>query len=194
MISRIDHVSIAVKDIEKAIHFFKNILGAKQGVGDNDPEMQYSWRILSLGDLSRLELINPTDPGSFLGNFLKRHPSGGVHHITLQTQNLQDALKVLDHNNIPYFGYRDMGDNWKEVFIHPKNAFGVLIQIAEFNPDQYLDATQKLNGGKKWEVKKTADGALLFISHPGGGKAAIELNQIQIKSLIEDLEKNLTEK
>jgi len=188
MISRIDHVSIAVKDINQGLHFFQDIFGAIQGVGESDPEMKYNWRIFSFGDLSRLELLYPTGPGSFLDNFFKKHPSGGIHHITLQTPDIQKTVKTLDEYNIPYFGYRDMGDSWKEVFIHPKNAFGVLIQIAQFNPDDYLHRSVKLRPGKKWEVTKKEDGTFLSVSHPGGGKAVIELNRSQIRSLIKDLE------
>ncbi len=188
MISRIDHVSIAVKDINRALHFFQNILGAAEGAGESDPDMKYNWRIFSLGDLSRLELLNPTGQGSFLDNFFKKHPSGAVHHLTLQTPDIQEAVSNLDHHGIPYFGYRATGETWKEVFIHPKDAFGVLIQIAEFDPDDYLNPELKLPAGKEWELEKRKDGALFSLRHPGGGKACVELSRSQIKSLIQDLE------
>ena len=70
MISRIDHVSIAVKDQEKAEHFFRDILGAIAGAGAGDPATKFFWQIFSLGDLSRLEIISPTGEGSFLDGFL----------------------------------------------------------------------------------------------------------------------------
>jgi hypothetical protein len=54
------------------------------GAGAADEEMKYHWQIYSLGDMSRLELLHPTGPGSFLDGFLKER-EGGVHHITLQT-------------------------------------------------------------------------------------------------------------
>lgn len=46
--------------------------------------------------------------------------------------------KSLDDNGIPYFGYREMGNHWREIFIHPKHAFGVLFQIAEMVPDDWI--------------------------------------------------------
>ena len=49
MISRIDHVSIAVKDYEKALGFFQNILGAIPGVGVEDKDMKFIWQLFSLG-------------------------------------------------------------------------------------------------------------------------------------------------
>jgi hypothetical protein len=71
MISRIDHVSIAVKNQKEAEHFFHDIIGAIAGVGMADPASKFFWQILSLGDLSRLEIISPKEEGSFLDGFLK---------------------------------------------------------------------------------------------------------------------------
>lgn len=192
MISRIDHISIAVKDYEKARHFFQNIFGAICGATDKDNDMKYHWQIFSLGDLSRLELINPTDSGSFLDKFFKKRRYGGLHHITLQTPNINNAKKILKDNNIPYFGYFEYehGDVWKEIFIHPKDAFGVLIQIAEFNSDDWLNKSLVLPKNKKWEVRKKEDSCRLTFAHPGGGKVDLELTKKDVKKLISDLEQS----
>jgi len=188
MISRIDHVSLAVKNPEKAMSFFQNILGAVPGASATDPRMKYRWQILSLGDLSRIEILNPTGVGSFLDGFLK-NKNGGVHHITLQTPDIQDAIKQLDKHGIPYFGYNEYKDAyWKEIFIHPKHAFGVLIQISEFEADDWLAQSQKFPEGQKWSLEKSNDGGVLSISHPGGGKAKLELSKAEIRQLIRELE------
>ena len=71
MISRIDHISIAVKNYEKARFFFQDILGAVPGAGANNHDNQFFWQIFSLGDLSRFELIYPTGPDGLLKKFLK---------------------------------------------------------------------------------------------------------------------------
>ena len=77
------------------------------------------WQIFSLGDLSRLEIISPTGEGSFLDGFLK-DKEGGVHHITLQTPDLREAMANLDKQGIPFFGYNEYpGGVWKGIFIHP---------------------------------------------------------------------------
>ncbi|MCK5195690.1 MAG: VOC family protein [Desulfobulbaceae bacterium] len=188
MILRIDHISIAVKDYEKALHFFQNIFGAIPGASAKEREMKYRWQFFSFGDLSRLELIHPTGEGSFLDNFLKKHKNGGFHHISLQTPDIQKAIQTLEDNNIPYFGYNEDGDIWKEIFIHPKDAFGVLIQIAEFNPDDWLNKSVVFPKGRKWEVNKNKKGCTLSFAHPGGGKVNIELSEAEVKQLINDLE------
>jgi methylmalonyl-CoA/ethylmalonyl-CoA epimerase len=188
MISRIDHVSMAVREevYDKAAHFFRDILGAIPGVGFDDTGMNFFWHIYSLGDLSRLELMKPSGKGSFLDNFLQ-DKEGGVHHITLETPDINKAKDILDENNIPYFGFHEMGDVWKELFIHPKHAFGVLIQIAEFNPDDWIDHSVKFPPGEKFSVTKRDDGCILTLAHPGGGKAEIALTEDEAKALFEEL-------
>jgi methylmalonyl-CoA/ethylmalonyl-CoA epimerase len=188
MISRIDHISIAVKDYSKALYFFKDILGAVLGAGARNNDMKYHWQIFSFGDLSRLELITPLEKKTFLTKFLKKNENGGLHHISLQTPDIQNAIGRLEDHNIPYFGYNEYGDFWKEIFIHPKDAFGVLIQIAEFSPDDWLDKSLVFPKGQKWAVIKNNEGCTLNLAHPGGGKVKLKLNRSEIKNLIKDLE------
>jgi methylmalonyl-CoA/ethylmalonyl-CoA epimerase len=189
MISRIDHISIAVKDYPKALHFFKDILGAVLGAGERNNDMKYHWQIFSFGDLSRLELITPLEDKTFLSKFLKKNKNGGLHHISLQTPDIQHAIRKLENHNVPYFGYNEYGDFWKEIFIHPKDAFGVLIQIAEFDPDDWLDKSLVFPRGQKWAIIKNNDGCTLNLAHPGGGKVKLKLNRSEIKNLISDLKK-----
>ena len=191
MISRIDHVSLAVRDPEKAYRFFTTILGAVPGASATDLTTKYRWQIMSLGDLSRIEILNPTGQGSFLDNFLKTK-DGGVHHITMQTPNIRDAMKQLDDHGVPYFGYYEyVGAYWKEIFIHPKHAFGVLIQISEFKADDWLAESEKFPPDQKYSVEKTDNGCALRFAHPGGGKADIRLTSEEMRQLIRDLENNV---
>ena len=188
MISRIDHVSIAVKDQDKAEHFFREVLGAVEGTSAADPQTRFFWKLFSLGDLSRLEIISPTGKGSFLDNFLK-DKEAGVHHITLQTPDIRNAMSHLEEQGVPFFGYNEYpGGIWKEIFIHPRHAFGVLIQIAEFNSDDWLSDQVKFPAGTKWHVEKTKTGAAITFAHPGGGKVSLELDHqelAQLKAAIE---------
>ena len=191
MISRIDHVSIAVRDHEKAVHFFRDILGAIEGTRGPNHTMKFFWQVFSLGDLSRLEIISPTDKGSFLDSFLKRK-AAGVHHITLQAPDLSKAMEHLKKHSIPFFGHNEYpGGIWKEIFIHPRHAFGVLIQIAEFKPDDWISDSVKFPAGKKWELDRTDKGVCVTFAHPGGGKFSTELERDEIKQLMKGLEEIL---
>ena len=170
MILRIDHISIAVNDFDKAKHFFETIFGVISGAAEEDPQMKYFWNIFSMGDLSRLELMRTTGEGSFLDNFLASRKEGGVHHISLETDDIKIFRDHLEAHHIPYFGYKDDHKDWKELFIHPKDAFGVLIQVEEMrDPNDYLPESVKPDPNKRWSVKKAEDGAVLSLAHPGGG-------------------------
>ncbi len=187
MISRIDHLSIAVTDYEKAQRFFQDILGAVEGASDEHEELQFFWQLFSLGDLSRIELISPTGPQSFLHPFLDGR-QGGVHHLTLETPDLYKAMEDLKSRGIPYFGYHEYpGGIWKEIYIHPRDAFGVLIQIAEFRPDDFLSEQVKLPAGRRWKVEKKAGGCALVLSHPGGGVVKVELDEQEARALLAEL-------
>ena len=93
----------------------------------------------------------------------------------------------MDKSAIPTFGFNAYGDWWKELFIHPRDAFGVLIQIAEFNADDFLDDSVKVPADRKWEVSHTKTGCRLTIAHPGGGKAALDLNHGEAAALGHEL-------
>jgi methylmalonyl-CoA/ethylmalonyl-CoA epimerase len=187
MILRIDHVSIAVRDEGRARHFFEAVMGAVAGAGADDESMKYRWQVFSLGDLSRLELIHPTAAGSFLDGFLKNR-EGGVHHITLQTADIRQTRSLLEEKGIPFFGFKEHDNFWKELFIHPRDAFGVLLQIAEFHADDFLDESVKFSENRKWEVLPTDGGCSLTISHPGGGKATIDLSAGEAAALAKQLD------
>lgn len=187
MIDRIDHVAIAVKDYAKALDFFTRIFGAIPGSNARDDAKRYFWQNFSLGDLSRIEILTPTDAGSFLDKFLHNR-EGGVHHITLQTPDIAKAMEILEAHGIPYFGYKKYPDGvWKELFIHPKDAFGVLIQIAEFRADDWLAECVRMPEGSRFRVEKTPQGYQLLIAHPGGGKAIIDLGKEELRELINSL-------
>ena len=188
-ILRIDHVSLAVNNYEAAVEFFTNILGATpQSQGTEGGNLEYFWHIFALGDLSRFEIIKKTvEKGSFLDNFLESKKDGGIHHITLQTPDIEMTKKALDDNRIPYFGYRDTGNNWKEIFIHPKHAFGILLQIAEFRPDDWIAPSNKMPEGQKWAFSKKNENYSLTFAHPGGSKVSFNLDKEEIKELIHGL-------
>lgn len=191
MISRIDHVSIAVRNQEKAERFFRDVLGAIAGAGMEDPASKFFWQIFSLGDLSRLEIISPTGKGSFLDGFLDGR-EGGVHHVTLQTPDLRRAMTHLETHGIPFFGHNEYpGGVWKEIFIHPRDAFGVLIQIAEFRAADWLSDRVNFPPEIRWRVEKTGRGASLELAHPGGGKVALDLNPEEVKNLAAALKETL---
>lgn len=186
MILRIDHVSIAVKDYDKAEKFFIDLLELIPGASGRDERSGFMWQIFSAGDLSRFEIIAPLKQNSFLNRFLS-DKEGGVHHITFQVQDIKRTADYLKIKGIPFFGYNDKYPDWKELFIHPRDAFGLLIQFAEFNASDWLSAEQNICSGKKWLIAVKNNKAVIEIQHPGGGKVENELTASEIDMLIAEL-------
>lgn len=183
---RIDHVALAVRDYAAARAFFEKVFGALPGVGAPDRRLGFRWQVFSLGDLSRLELITPLAAKSFLEGFLEAR-EGGLHHITFHTDDIHAAKAHLDRCKVPYFGFSEADPSWKELFIHPRDAFGVLIQVAAFDPDAFLGPEARLGPDKRWTLAATTGGCRLKLAHPGGGSVALDLSPNEIEALIADL-------
>jgi methylmalonyl-CoA/ethylmalonyl-CoA epimerase len=192
IISRIDHVSIAVRDYENARVFFEKVFGGVSVASMEDSNLKYIWHIFTLGDMSRLELITPSGEESFLKNFLSKK-DGGVHHITMETPDIQEVKRHLKENNIPYFGFNEIPELWSELFIHPKDAFGALIQIMQLGPKYHLVEPIKRPQGKRWKITANEDGYELRLHHPGGAELKLSLTEEEVKDLVNDLEGALGE-
>ncbi len=184
MLERIDHISLAMRDIESAKKFFCDVLGFVPCAASVLEELRYLGQVFSAGDLTRIEMITPTGKGSFLDKFLAERE--GVHHICFQSLDIARVKEYLDEKDIPTFGYHATGD-WKELFIHPRDAFGVLIQIAEFKPEEFLVEPLRFPEGVKWETIPSPDGVTLTTAHPGGGKSRLELTKDEARRLGEEL-------
>jgi len=192
MISRIDHVSIAVRDYETARRLFENVMGAVSGASAEDSNLEYFWHIFTVGDMSRLELITPSGENSFLKNFLKER-DGGVHHITLETPDIHKARKHLEENGVPFFGFSDIPELWSELYIHPKDAFGVLIQIMQPGSQYHTIEPVRYPQGKRVKIKANENGCELSIHHPGGVELKLALDREEATNLARDLKQALGE-
>jgi methylmalonyl-CoA/ethylmalonyl-CoA epimerase len=82
------------------------------------------------GSDTRLELIAPAGDDSFIARFLGQKGST-VHHLTFEVTDIREAARVLREYGIEPFGYREDAEWARELFIHPRDAGGVLIQLFE---------------------------------------------------------------
>lgn len=138
MIKRIDHVAIAVKDLERAKHFFIDILGGKELFSYPFMPQKFRWTTIELGESCFIELLDSLEDGGFVHRFLEGKGEG-MNHITIQVDDIRQMRDHLADSEVETFGFSESIPGWKEMFIHPKNAFGTLIQFAEFNPLDWIN-------------------------------------------------------
>ena len=130
MITRIDHIGIAVESIESALAFYQNGLGMQLEDVEEVEEQGVKVAFLPAGD-SALELLEPLNAESNMRKHLEKRGEG-IHHICLEVDDLQKAL-----DNLSEQGYRLIdekprkGAHGQVAFVHPKSAHGVLIELVE---------------------------------------------------------------
>lgn len=197
MIRRIDHIAIAVRDLAKAKSFFLDALGGRELYCAPFPAQSFRWTTIELGTSCLLELIDPIEEEGFLHRFIEKRGEG-PHHITIQVNDIQETHRVLEQSGIPTFGLAESLPGWKEFFVHPKDAFGVLIQFAEFDPldwiepgyipEAYREFAPAKDAGSEEEVNvrkvETHSGPLLEIRQ---GDQVVRMPEARLENLIRSL-------
>ncbi|HYM49824.1 MAG TPA: VOC family protein [Candidatus Limnocylindrales bacterium] len=127
---RLDHVSIATWKIASMVPLVRDVLGARFLMGAEDPALRFRWAQFQLPGGGIIELLEPTDDQGFLHRFLKERGEG-LHHLTLRVRDIRTRMQELEAAGYHAVKARLDDPNWREAFIHPKDAHGVLIQLAE---------------------------------------------------------------
>lgn len=133
MIGRLNHVAIAVPNLDKAIAKYRDALGATVSEPQDLPEHGVTVVFIDVGN-SKVELLYPLGEGSPIASFLEKNPSGGMHHMCFEVANIAEASKKLIAE-----GARILGDGEPRtgahglpvLFLHPKDFDGTLIELEE---------------------------------------------------------------
>ena len=127
----IEHIGIAVKDLEKNASFWKNIIGLKhRGVEDVDSHGVLT-DIYDTGS-GKIELLVSKYPDSPISKFIKKRGTG-IHHICLIVEDIDEAIEHMNKNKIKLIGDKPTigAENHKVIFIHPRSTGGILVELAE---------------------------------------------------------------
>jgi methylmalonyl-CoA/ethylmalonyl-CoA epimerase len=130
---QLDHIAFAVPDVATVTPFLVGELGGRPiGAGPGNGFLWWQWAFTRGG---ALEVLEPDGPaGGFLHRFLEaRGP--GVHHVTFKVPDLAVAAARVRSLGFEIVGYDDMIPSWKECFLHPKQAQGIVVQLAETHPE-----------------------------------------------------------
>jgi methylmalonyl-CoA/ethylmalonyl-CoA epimerase len=133
MIGRLNHVAIAVPDLEAASRLYRETLGADVTAPEALPEHGVTVVFVNLPN-TKIELLEPLGEGSPVARFLEKAPDGGIHHVCYEVDDIaaaRDAL-VLGGARILGSGEPRIGAHGKPVlFLHPKDFCGTLLELEQ---------------------------------------------------------------
>jgi len=151
LVERLDHVALAVRDLASATRLM-TALGAKFLDGGDETAKGFRWAQFTLPGEGKIELITPLraeDPDNFLVRFLAERGEG-MHHVTLKVADLHAAVVTMEAAGYSVVGVDDRHEAWKEAFVHPRSAHGLLVQIAQWD-DAHDAATTTLEDLLGWD-------------------------------------------
>jgi methylmalonyl-CoA/ethylmalonyl-CoA epimerase len=127
----LDHVAIAVKDLEMAIAFYREVLGLTLHEVEEVPEQKVRTAIFGHG-MGRVELICPTAPDTGVARFLEKRGEG-LHHVCLEVDDLEATLAELKAQGAPLIDETPKAGagGAKVAFVHPKGCHGVLTELRQ---------------------------------------------------------------
>ncbi len=133
MIGRFNHVAIAVPDLEAATAKYRDVLGAKVSPPQDEPEHGVTVVFIELPN-TKVELLHPLGEKSPIQAFLDKNPSGGIHHICYEVDDIYAARERLQSQGARVLGSGDpkIGAHGNPVlFLHPKDFFGTLVELEQ---------------------------------------------------------------
>jgi len=131
MMKKIDHIGVAVENLNEAMKLYKESLGLEIEGTEEVKEQKVKVASIPVGE-SRIELIESTDPNGPIAKFIKSRGEG-IHHIALEVDNIEGVLQKLKERGVqlidekPRIGAHKM----KIAFLHPRSTKGVLLELCE---------------------------------------------------------------
>ncbi len=133
MIGRLNHVAIAVPDLAAATALYRDTLGARVSAPIPQPKHGVTVVFVDLPN-TKIELLSPLGDASPIAAYLERNPSGGIHHVCYE---VDDIIGARDH--LKQQGARVLGDGEPKIgahdkpvlFLHPKDFMGTLIELEQ---------------------------------------------------------------
>jgi len=131
LVSKIDHIGVAVKSIEEARRFWEEIMGIKLTEIETIPDQKVKVAFLPVGE-SEIELLESIDPTGPIAKFIE-NKGEGIQHVAFRVENIENTLAELKAKGVrlidekPRYG----AGGAKIAFLHPKGSFGTLVELCE---------------------------------------------------------------
>jgi methylmalonyl-CoA/ethylmalonyl-CoA epimerase len=130
-VKAVNHIGIAVRSIEAQRCFYEGVLGGVFEGVETVPDQKVRVGFVRIGDV-RLELLEPTDPGSTVAAFLEKRGEG-LHHVAFTVEGIDERIAELKKNGLRMIDEtpRPGAHHMRIAFVHPKSTFGVLTELCE---------------------------------------------------------------
>lgn len=130
-ISHIEHIGIAVKNLQDAIPFYENILGLKCYNIEEVNDQKVKTAFFMVGQ-TKIELLESTDPEGPIGKFIEKKGEG-IHHIAFAVKGIEEQLKNMEEKGVTLIDKapRKGAEGLDIAFLHPKSTIGVLTELCE---------------------------------------------------------------
>lgn len=130
-LTHIEHIGIAVKDLNESIRYYEDILGLKCYSIEEVKDQKVKTAFFKIGQ-TKIELLESTEPDGPIGKFIEKKGEG-IHHLAFHVNDLQSALKEAEEKEIKLIDTqpRKGAEGLNIAFLHPKSTNGVLTELCE---------------------------------------------------------------
>lgn len=130
-LTHIEHIGIAVKNLDESIKYYENVLGLKCYAIEEVKDQKVKTAFFMIGQ-TKIELLESTEPDGPIGKFIEKKGEG-IHHIAFATTNLKEALKTVEEKGVQLIDKepRKGAEGLNIAFLHPKSTNGVLTELCE---------------------------------------------------------------
>jgi methylmalonyl-CoA/ethylmalonyl-CoA epimerase len=127
----IEHIGIAVKNLDAAIAYYEDVLGLKCYAIEEIEDQKVKTAFFKVGQ-TKIELLESTDTNGPIGKFIEKKGEG-VHHIAFNVKNLPEKLKEISNKGVQLIDEtpKKGAEGLDIAFLHPKSTFGVLTEFCE---------------------------------------------------------------
>ena len=130
-LTHIEHIGIAVKNLDEAIKYYENVLGLKCYAIEEVADQKVKTAFFKVGQ-TKIELLESTSEDGPIGKFIEKKGEG-IHHLAFHVKDLPNALKEADEKGVRLIDSepRKGAEGLNIAFLHPKSTYGVLTEFCE---------------------------------------------------------------
>jgi methylmalonyl-CoA/ethylmalonyl-CoA epimerase len=142
--AKFDHAAVAARRIRDLLPIYHDLLGGTIANGGDNTRVGYRALQFRYANGHRMELMEPLEGSHFFDSFFERSSLGGLHHVTFKVDDIGPVIEAMRARGYSLTGLFLGDPSWLEVFLHPREAYGTLIQLAQSDGSYEEDESMTL--------------------------------------------------